>query len=615
MANTAAEVETIVSDEVSKAPEAIMKPTTSGNDATFRKPSTEKPKRARFATFSSLFCLTLFIYAVDQLLLNQTDDTRTNPMVRDVWRICNYITSNISSLDCFCTVIPLALIGVQLARKRGKGADSAKLARASKNTKQDRRREDVPRLSGSSTGSDSAAAPRTAATERCATPLMRCNQAIDLAAREGDAKKAGKILMQFETQSNGQPGNGPDTVSYNLVIRACAKKGDFQAAEHWLRRMASSGIEATVCSYNTVLDACAKAGHPEASEAWLEKMLSKGVAANVISYATVIYARARRGEEALAEAWQRKMMDAGIDPDAVCYNSLIHACGVSGNPAGAERWIQEMLSRGLEATVTTYTAVIDACAKGGDVARAEKWLDEMITKQVQPNVVTFTAVIDACAKANDRIRAESVHYRMIECGVSPNAHSFSAVINACAKAGDVDKAEEWLAKVEEAGVLTDVVVYSSVIDACGKVGDADRAAAVFQRMQANGIQPHIVAYAALARPYAYRGDWAEVERIAAEMATRGVYPNEYFLYAQLLSYATFRPRQATRAEDCFRKALHMGLKANDHVVGVLVRAVGRERCVELMQELCNGRSIPIAPSRGEGGARGNRVKPLPRRRL
>jgi pentatricopeptide repeat protein len=612
MANTAPEVETIVSEEVSKAaPEAIMKPTTSGNDATFRKPSTVKPLRARFATFSSLFCLTLFIYAVDQLLLNQTDEARTNPMVREVWRIWAYMSSNISGLDCFCTVIPLALIGVQLARKHGTGADSAKHARASKSTKQDR----LPRGSGSSTGSGAAAAPRTAATERCATPLMRCNQAIDLAAREGDARKAGEILMQFETQSNGQPGNGPDTVSYNLVIRACAKRGDFQAAEHWLRRMVSSGIEATACSYNTVLDACAKAGQPEACEAWLEKMLSKGVAANVISYATVIYARARQGEETLAAAWQRKMMDAGIEPDAVCYNSLIHASGVSGNPAGAEHWIEEMLSRGLEATVTTYTAVIDACAKGGDVARAEKWLDEMITKDVKPNVVTFTAVMDACAKANDRIRAESVHHRMIECGVSPNAHSFSAVINACAKAGEVDKAEEWLAKVEEAGVQTDVVVYSSVIDACGKVGDAERAAAVFQRMQANGIRPHIVAYAALARPYAYRGDWAEVERIAAEMATRGVFPNEYFLYAQLLSYATSRPRQAVRAEDCFRKALQMGLKANDHVVGVLVRAVGRERCVELMQELCKGRSIPVAPARGEGGARGNKVKPLPRRPL
>lgn len=266
--------------------------------------------------------------------------------------------------------------------------------------------------------------------------------------------------------------------------------------------------------------------------------------------------------------------------------------------------------RGLVATVTTFTAVIDACAKGGDIPRAEKWLDKMIAAEVQPNIVTFSAMIAACAM--NPTRAEHWHNRMIECGVTPNAHSFSAIINACAKAGDVDKAEEWLARIEESGIATDVVVYSSVIDACGKAGDAERAKVIFHRMQANGIQPHIVAYAALARPYAYGGDWVEVERIASEMAASGVYPNEYFLYAQLLSYATVRPRQAVRAEQCFRQAMQNRLKANDHVVSVLVRACGRERCTELMQELCNGRSIPAPTSRRDGPA-GNRTKALPRR--
>jgi len=252
-----------------------------------------------------------------------------------------------------------------------------------------------------------------------------------------------------------------------------------------------------------------------------------------------------------------------------------------------------MQAAGLEATVTSFTSVMDAAAKAGDIPRAEKWLEAMISAKVKPNVVSFCSMIEACAKASDVPRAEHWHNRMIECGISPSAYSFSAVINACSRAGDVERAEEWLKKSENSGIPNDVVVYSSVIDACSKAGDAERAMAIFKRIHTAGLRPHIVAYASLARPFAYRGDWETVESIANDLTSDGLKPNEYFLYAQLLSYATARPRQAERAEQCFRKAMKMHLQANDHVVGALERAVGPHRLQELMAELCIGFTIPM----------------------
>merc|ERR1719330_926722 len=426
------------------------------------------------------------------------------------------------------------------------------------------------------------------------TTISKWNQAIDIAARNGDVEKAEQLLLACE-----RSGDHPEAVSYNLVLRACAKRGDAVAAERLFRRMEGKGVQATLCSYNTLLDACAKAGKAEACEQWLERMLDQGVEPNVISYASAIYARARRGDVMAAEAWLQKMIVAGVQPDAVSFNSLIHACSVKGAAESAEKWLQEMESQGLEACVTTYTAVIDACAKCGDIGRAEVWFARMADKSVAPNVVTFSAMIDTCAKAGNLARAEHWHERMLEHGIAPNAHSFSAIVSACAKQGGqggAEAAEKWLERSERAGVV-DKIVYSSVIDACGKAGDAEAAMRVFTRMRASGFKPHIVAYAALARPYAYRGDWVKVENIAQSMKEDGVTVNEFFLYAQLLSYATARPRQVQRAEACFRSALDAGVKANDHVVGVLARAVGRERCTELMLELCGGRNVPLPPSR------------------
>lgn len=564
--------------------------------------SSVKAKKSRWTAISSLSFMALAIFAIDFLLLGRGGDARSN-WFGDALQVWNFVRSSGSfTFDCCFVGFFVFLIALQLGRR----GSSNNMAQATTGAAKPRARRPSPPGGDHRRDSREDGKVRTAAREppqMSAPTASRWNQAIDYAAKQGNLKRAGEILLEFEAQGDSHAGNRPDAVSYNLVIRAYAKKGDIQGSENWLRRMKASGVEATVCTYNTILDACAKGDNAEACEKWLAKMLATGLEANVISYATAIYAWARRGQDGRAETWLKKMIEAGIDPDAVVYNSMIHACGVSGNPIGAEYWIEQMQARGLDASVTTFTAVIDACAKGGDVQRAEKWLENMIAAQVQPNVVSFSAMIDACAKTADPTRAEFWLGRMIQCGIQPNTYSYSSVINACAKAGDVDKAEEWLIKSEEAGVATDVVVYSSVIDACGKVGDAERATLIFERMQEHGIQPHIVAYAALARPYAYRGDFLEVERIAKEMEKRGIVPNEYFLYAQLLSYATTRPRQTQRAEDNFRQALRHGLKANDHVVGALARAIGRERCTELMNELCDGRPVPFPPARREQGSR------------
>lgn len=132
---------------------------------------------------------------------------------------------------------------------------------------------------------------------------------------------------------------------------------------------------------------------------------------------------------------------------------------------------------------------------------------------------------------------------------------------------------------------SDTIVYSSVIDACGKAGDSERAMEVFQRMRLRGIKPHLVTYSALARPFAYRGQWREVEELALQMQSEGHRANDYFIYAQLLAYATAKPKQSERAELCMREAVESGVLPNEHMFNGLSRAVGRKRAHELCQEL------------------------------
>lgn len=588
-------VSTSCKDEPSKTPPCSC---LSGYSVVSKKPS------SKVSTVFALFSVTLMIFTVDALILEKVGWSQLALLLP----LCG------PSAD-YALFASLGFIGLHQLYRRStarSGIQSPMPLRRGPRPgggTSDRKGCSITRAAGGADGGRKRACGSTnsptQAVQSRARSLPQWNQAIDAEARRGDVERAGRLLFELERPGSLQ---APDVVSYNIVIRACAKKGDMQAAEWWLARMESKGIEATLCSYNTVLDACAKADNPDACEAWLQKMITRGVEANVISYATAIYAHARRSDEARAEYWFRRMQAAGVAPDAVSYNSMIHACGGQGNAEGAERWMKQMQRDGLDATVTTYTAVIDACAKAGDVPRAERWMETMIEKGTPPNVVSFSAMIDACAKACDPARAELWLEKMLKCNIKPNVHSYSAVINACAKNGDVDAAEDWLGKSELAGIANDVVIYSSVIDACGKAGDAERASKIFRRMQANEIRPHIIAYAALARPYAYRGEWTEVERIAHEMAVNGIWPNDYFLYAQILSYAAAKPRQSSRAEACFRQALQNGIKVNDHIVQALVRAVGRQRCTELMRELCHGRELPTPARRPPGSDAARRAQ-------
>jgi len=409
--------------------------------------------------------------------------------------------------------------------------------------------------------------------------IQKKNQAIYNAAWGGNCEEAMQLLKEMQNE-----GLQPEATTYNLILRGFAKKGNVHGAERLLMQMESAGVQGTICSYNTVLDACSKAGNAEACEKWLSRMLRHGPQVNVISFATTIYAWAKRGDEAKARCWFDRMTEANIEPDTVCYNSMIHACSITGNPEMAEQWMQEMQDRRIVPTVMTFTTLIDGCAKAGDLSRAEKWFNEMQEHGIEPNLFTYCAMIDGCAKAANLARAEFWHDRMVEKGLRPNMHIISAIINACAKECDVDAAEKWLSRLEQEGSC-DVVAYTSVIDACGKAGDPERALKIFQRMEASGLKPHIVAYSALAKPFAYKGDWQKVEGFAEDMRRNGIMPNEYFLYAQLVAYASARPRQVQRAEACFLEAAKQGVKLNDHVTSALGRAIGRGRSLQLLEDV------------------------------
>jgi len=148
--------------------------------------------------------------------------------------------------------------------------------------------------------------------------------------------------------------------------------------------------------------------------------------------------------------------------------------------------------------------------------------------------------------------------------------------------------------------------YSTVIEGWAKAGDAARAEMVFRRMLDQGVDPNVVTYTSLGKVYAKKGNFKRVEELMVDMLANGFGANEYFMCGLFTAYANAFPPEPARAEQAFRTALESkgcgrsaGFAADEFVLSALTRAVGKDRC----HELCNELNIPVPRS-----SRGPRIK-------
>ncbi|CAJ1358005.1 unnamed protein product [Effrenium voratum] len=156
---------------------------------------------------------------------------------------------------------------------------------------------------------------------------------------------------------------GVSGATYNALISACAKKGEVDRAEFWLKRMLKSSTQADVASYSSVIHACAKANDLQRAEAWIEQMERDGVQANVVTYNSAINACARCGDVKRAEHWFHKMVKQGIQPGVLTFNSMVNAClpqnGTRLDPPGpamiVTRVTPEQPQKSLRALASTGT--------------------------------------------------------------------------------------------------------------------------------------------------------------------------------------------------------------------------------------------------------------------
>lgn len=330
----------------------------------------------------------------------------------------------------------------------------------------------------------------------------------------------------------------PDTAAFNGVLNACANIGDVNKFCQLCGEMPEFGAEPDALTYNVMIKLCARADRKDLLVSVLELMLSKRVEPCVTTLHSLVAAYVGFGDlgtaEQLVQALRegrrdlcRILRDANwADPDEdedyhrenkgendVFKKLLPSVISESSEPP--------LLPRSYSPDSRIYTTLMKGYMKAGRVADTVRMLEAMRHQEdsaSHPDHVSYTTVISALVKAGSMDRARQVLVEMTRIGVPANRFTYNILLKGYCQQLQIDKAKELIREMaNDVGISPDVVSYNTLIDGCILVDDSAGALAYFNEMRTRGIAPTKISYTTLMKAFAFSGQPKLANKVFDEM--------------------------------------------------------------------------------------------------
>mmetsp|Transcript_5213 Transcript_5213/g.5771 ORF Transcript_5213/g.5771 Transcript_5213/m.5771 type:complete len:1107 (-) Transcript_5213:195-3515(-) len=230
-----------------------------------------------------------------------------------------------------------------------------------------------------------------------------------------------------------------DVVSYNSIIEALAKYGEFEEAIETFYEMKKAGIKPDKYTFTALAKSVIMDDDNDVEEL-LYEMREEGANFDVKTFNIIIRYLCQQKKMSAAKKVVSWMEASGIHPDSWTYGFLMNGLLQNGNPNGALTLFKSACSDkrtvGLTENVYLYTTAMTSAAAIGDHTRALELLSRMNTLGIKPNIKTMTALLSACLSAEEPELAVDIFRRI------PNPDSYAVMkgLLALSQAGKVDEA-------------------------------------------------------------------------------------------------------------------------------------------------------------------------------
>lgn len=156
-----------------------------------------------------------------------------------------------------------------------------------------------------------------------------------------------------------------DVVSYNIVIKAFCKMGDFDFGVLVLDDMAKKGLKPDLITFNTLLDGLYGSWRFAVGEKIWSLMESKNIVPNVRSYNSRLQRLVLEKGELAAVDLLGEMKRNGIKSVVISYNTVIKGHCDDGNVEKVKRWYRKLRETECVPDRATYMTLVPfLCAKG-----------------------------------------------------------------------------------------------------------------------------------------------------------------------------------------------------------------------------------------------------------
>ncbi|KAI3806868.1 hypothetical protein L1987_22785 [Smallanthus sonchifolius] len=326
---------------------------------------------------------------------------------------------------------------------------------------------------------------------------------------------------------------------WNVLIRAYAWNGPYNAAVSLYYKMIDYGIVPDNFTFPFVLKACSNLSAIDVGRDVHEHVVRTGWERDVFVGAALVDMYAKCGHVGSA----RQMFDKMLERDVVMWNSMLAAYAQNGHPEDCLVLCGEMAARKVRPTVATLvtaissaadmaalpqgrelhgygwrqgfevqdkvkTALVDMYAKSGLVKVARKLFDMLMEKRA----VSWNAMIIGYAMHGYAMEALDL-FKKMTCETHPDHITFVGVLSACNHGGLLNKGKELFdLMICEYKITPTVQHYSSMVDLIGHYGRLEEAYNMIKNMT---IRPDSGIWGALLNSCKIHGD-VELGELALE---------------------------------------------------------------------------------------------------
>lgn len=314
-----------------------------------------------------------------------------------------------------------------------------------------------------------------------------------------------------------------DLYSWNFVIRAYTRHGQYKAAFALFHRMQEEGLTPNTNIFCSLLSAnTGQAGLFEGQQVHVQITGSECQDDVFVSTSLIsMYGKCGR----VKDAW--KMFGQVAELDIISWNTMIAVFNEHGFFADALQLYDRMALEGTLPTNVTYVSILDACV-------SEEYLDE--GKRIHVNIILSE-------HKEDSIVATAVMNMYGKCGVVENAQkmfdsiherdrvSWNAVIAAHVQNGKSKHALHYFWRMEQENFLADKVTFSSTLSACADEGSIREGKRVHALLSARGFNFDSMVQNALINMYGKCASLDEACRMLCEISYRDNFSWNFFIAA------------------------------------------------------------------------------------